>query len=429
MFGLEMLDVVIGLVFFYLLLSLLASAIQEFIAGLLKLRSKTLIKSIEEMLKTEEQAPKSQNRSIAGTLNINEGKDQGQDLYSSFINNHSHYQKVQTANTQASTSGNTDSEEGKKPSPPAKKGSLATSFFGQAKMPSYLSSKSFADILTHVLHSDQDIKSIEDSINKLPSGKTKTSLQVMLKNAKGDVDAFKGHLAGWFDETMDRVSGQYKRKIQRILIAIGLILAVVFNADTLNIAGKLAEDPEARIELLQSAISYQQSAVQTPRTSSEPKTNQGDSSTDSLASPRIVPPRTSSQSTTTLDSLVNIHKTIKDLLSEEIESSNSTLGLGWENEGKKRKKFFREYYKRTTTQNTASRALDAEVKPTTMQKLRAWFSWWGPRISGWLLTAMAISLGAPFWFDMLNKLVNVRNSGQKPPTQLEREAQKTKPQA
>jgi len=29
---------------------------------------------------------------------------------------------------------------------------------------------------------------------------------------------------------------------------------------------------------------------------------------------------------------------------------------------------------------------------------------------GWLLTALAISLGAPFWFDLLNKFIVVRST-------------------
>jgi hypothetical protein len=33
---------------------------------------------------------------------------------------------------------------------------------------------------------------------------------------------------------------------------------------------------------------------------------------------------------------------------------------------------------------------------------------------GWLITAFAVSLGAPFWFDLLNKFVNVRASGKAP---------------
>ena len=34
---------------------------------------------------------------------------------------------------------------------------------------------------------------------------------------------------------------------------------------------------------------------------------------------------------------------------------------------------------------------------------------------GWLLTAVALALGAPFWFDTLCRLVNIRNLGIKPP--------------
>lgn len=34
-----------------------------------------------------------------------------------------------------------------------------------------------------------------------------------------------------------------------------------------------------------------------------------------------------------------------------------------------------------------------------------------PRIPGWLLTIAALSLGAPFWFDLLSRLVRLRGSG------------------
>jgi hypothetical protein len=39
---------------------------------------------------------------------------------------------------------------------------------------------------------------------------------------------------------------------------------------------------------------------------------------------------------------------------------------------------------------------------------------WAERLFGWLLTAIAVSLGAPFWFDILNKFMNVRNAGRSP---------------
>lgn len=34
--------------------------------------------------------------------------------------------------------------------------------------------------------------------------------------------------------------------------------------------------------------------------------------------------------------------------------------------------------------------------------------------AGWVLSGVAIAMGAPFWFDILNKIVNVRNSGKSP---------------
>jgi hypothetical protein len=39
---------------------------------------------------------------------------------------------------------------------------------------------------------------------------------------------------------------------------------------------------------------------------------------------------------------------------------------------------------------------------------------WGGKIVGWLITAVALTLGAPFWFDMLNKFINIRLAGKKP---------------
>jgi hypothetical protein len=43
---------------------------------------------------------------------------------------------------------------------------------------------------------------------------------------------------------------------------------------------------------------------------------------------------------------------------------------------------------------------------------RAAGSWWC--LIGWSLTALAMMVGAPFWFDLLNRLVNIRNVGIKP---------------
>jgi len=39
---------------------------------------------------------------------------------------------------------------------------------------------------------------------------------------------------------------------------------------------------------------------------------------------------------------------------------------------------------------------------------------WLERLVGWVLTICAVSLGAPFWFDTLNRIVNIRAAGKNP---------------
>ena len=41
---------------------------------------------------------------------------------------------------------------------------------------------------------------------------------------------------------------------------------------------------------------------------------------------------------------------------------------------------------------------------------------WYVAASGWLLTAIAVSLGAPFWFDLLGKVAQLRTTGARPGT-------------
>ena len=52
--------------------------------------------------------------------------------------------------------------------------------------------------------------------------------------------------------------------------------------------------------------------------------------------------------------------------------------------------------------------------------LPGWFDFWAywDRFSfhffGWLITAIAATLGAPFWFDILNKIMSIRSAGKAP---------------
>lgn len=72
-----------------------------------------------------------------------------------------------------------------------------------------------------------------------------------------------------------------------------------------------------------------------------------------------------------------IQKQLYEVVSQNLEALKSPLGIGWDN-----------------------------VVVSEMS-VADWFL----KGFGWLVTAMAISLGAPFWFDILKKMVNIRSSG------------------
>ena len=44
----------------------------------------------------------------------------------------------------------------------------------------------------------------------------------------------------------------------------------------------------------------------------------------------------------------------------------------------------------------------------------AWARTVRDHVLGWLLTALEASLGAPFWFDVLKKIITVRSAGRAP---------------
>ena len=67
-------------------------------------------------------------------------------------------------------------------------------------------------------------------------------------------------------------------------------------------------------------------------------------------------------------------------------------------------------------------AIEAQTREPTNPRCQGWqhlvnANWWGNTLLiplGWLITALACTLGAPFWFDALGKLVKLRASGGRP---------------
>ena len=273
MFGSQVLETATGLIFVFLSVSLITTALQELIASLTKLRALTLRSGLKSMLV--------------------DGK-QGLTLYEKII-----------------------SHPAVAPAGP---------------LPSYVSAQQFSNALLDTLGGaallPSAISSVRIAAQNMPDSPLKPVLISMFREGETDMSKFEARLQQWFDQSMDRVSGTYKRLSQLLSLAIGAVLAFLFQINTIGILGLLWSEAPLR------------------------------KATDSAVSAYLASPATGGQSL------------------QSVSDAMSFFGLRpvWE----------------------AHPAIDA--------------TW----LIGCALTAVAVSFGAPFWFDLLQRFVNVRGTGPTP---------------
>jgi len=290
MFGSDVLEVAMGIMFVYFVLALICSAISEWISSLVSLRARTLEASLQNLLN---------------------GKSSGDPDFAKIVYAHPLIRALHTS--------------GK---------------------PSYIPSQTFVtallDTLTVVADVDRSSsppthRNFRDAIAKLPQGNLQHALLVHFDEAEKDLAKARINIEQWYDHVMDRTSGWYKRRAQIIIVVLAFLSSVALNADTLAIAGSLH-----RGAVLRSAVT-------------------------AVAAREVGNVATASGNTTSLSQVRQIQDDINGL----------DLPMGW----------------------SSSRAF-----PTTVWE-------WLSKVTGILLTTAAVSLGAPFWFDMLNKITNLRLSG------------------
>ncbi|MDQ3801671.1 MAG: hypothetical protein M3384_19785 [Acidobacteriota bacterium] len=338
MFGSEILDVVIGMIFIFLLLSLVCTAINEMIEAVLNKRAKFLEAGIKELLN---------DRSGTGLV--------------AAIYNH-----------------------------PLIAGLFRGSYGTDATLPSYIPARNFALALmdtvlpgvnnpqsgtdsatarTNVAGSAADATGATNSLqtlreainnNRLIDPETQKALTTLIDAAGNDAAKARENIENWFNSSMDRVSGWYKRRAQVIILILGLLTAIGINADSITISNSLSHDNALRESLVTAADEYAKmnaSPAASPKPSPSPDSNS-----------RIVACQ-------------------KDATSPECKFETSLgqikglgLPIGWDRN------------------NTKLVPASGDI------------GGWMLKIFGWLITAFAISLGAPFWFDLLNKFMVVRST-------------------
>ena len=304
MFGSTILDVAIGLALIYLLLSLINTVLTEFIAGLLNLRATNLENGIRSLL----------------------NDPNGTGLTRVFYDH-----------------------------------PLIKGLSKDDSKPSYIPARNFALALLDMIApakpaaEPQTVNQIRASISAMSPAYDglKHKMLLMIDDAQANVSAARENVEKMFDETMERVTGWYKRDAQKIVLVLAIGIAVAANADTLSITSTLYRDPALRAGLV--AAAEQAVKQQESKGAKNEEELKGKAAQEMIAT-------------------IN-----KDL--EKI-----SFPLGWE---------------RLPANNS-----ELSHKKTFFTWLYTFF--------GWALTALAISLGAPFWFDILNKFINIRSAGAKP---------------
>ena len=276
-----------------------------------------------------------------------------------------------------------------------------------------IDNKSLDEIKAHM-------QGLADTVAKLPkkiSADTLRHFQNIFNDAQYDLDRFKQILENWFNETMDRATGWYKRQTQVILLITGFIIAILANVDSIKLYKILARDKKVREQMVNMAIQSQDKysgAVDVLKQRAKDSTVTLRSDSSVVVTKTVV--------VTTGDSLLD--QTYK-VLQQDIASAESILGIGWCSSDsckayeriadssrrlKEELAIFRETSKDKAAISERQARIDqlSNIAENGRRKFRN--KWDGLSVLGWLITALAISLGASFWFDMLNKVMKLRGA-------------------
>lgn len=407
MFGSDILDVAIGLIFVYLLLSLICSAVHEIIEAWLKRRATDLERGVRELLQDPD----------------------GTGLAGRFYTHPLIFGLFRGGYNPGNIKGGTPARPaaGETPAVPAKPGTYHTN--KDSELPSYIPARTFALALMDIFlpaattgggertPSGADAATATPppavagtpnagQLSKLvtagaPAGpvthtpgpsEVERAIQALVDAAGNDASKARENIENWYDSAMDRVSGWYKRRAQRTIFFVGLGVAVLMNVDTIGIARSLATDKQLRDGVARQAEAYAREYEQRvagenrggSASAAGPGVGAGTATGKGPTAPADAPPPGAGAAASDpagADERRNraeeLKRSKKDL--DETTAKLASLGLpiGWHADPYK----------------DVHAALQVVFRPL-----------------GWLLTAVAVSLGAAFWFDLLNKVMVIRST-------------------
>ncbi len=268
--------------------------------------------------------------------------------------------------------------------------------------PSYIPAKNFAlALMDQFRDPDQpqlldmnEIRAVLTGPDKqgLVTGELRKILLGLFERAEGDLTLFQKQIEKFYNDAMERAAGIYTRSTRKAMLVISLVLAIAVNADTINIAKQLWSNPTSLAQTADKVTA----AVQNISRQSDSKSPadlkfNGDQVTVIQVDTTVrVPTGDSTQKDT-----ITVKKLAQQIKGTVVYLQNTGIPIGWSAHN------IPEY-------NPGDK--DGNGKTTEWDLVFGWIF----KLFGFALTAAALSLGAPFWFDLLNKIVNLRAAGKKP---------------
>lgn len=328
------------------------------------------------------------------------------------------------------------------------------------RLPDYISSGMFAEAFVDIIseqntETDTDIsvekdendkpvkrmmKRFEDGVKNMPDGQFRNLLQSFIDKSGNDYNQLKSHLENWYNDYMDRVSGWYKLNQRRKLLFAGFLVTLTLNVDSLHLIKVLSLDDNLKNRIVmqaeKTADSYEKmdSSSQanmpefnrelmatiepvSPITEASPKAK-------SLSIQRSVNPYSHLQKLMRYtDSLATCNFMKKDSVSrttvQQLDKgmellSQLNIPIGWSCNSAPLSWFSPcKDSSHTVAFNHASQTPGIiRYMENRNNTPRGWN--WVLYLIGIGISGISLSFGAPFWFDILVKLVNIRRAGKVP---------------
>lgn len=424
MFGSTTLEIAIGLAFVYLLFSLVCTTLTECIGRLLRLRASTLKSAIANMIVGENDAGVTEARPPKTTNALQkEYVDKG--LYQ-----HGLIQSLAKSSGYDRLIGGKRLDKGRPSYIPAH-------IFAIALLDSIVNkpatTATSAATVTTATAATPYFERLNAAIETLPTGlPVRAVLQSFVELAHSKTTSGESNLATvqkqveeWFNDVMERTSGWYTRKTAGIVFWLAVVITLAFNIDTLALANALARDATLRTTVVNAADKF---LVANPPSQSD---------TQPSAQPsNLITSTVTSTTTSNIAASPAITLTLSEL---EKEIDGLGLPLGWVRMQSSAitptlaTRFLPDlatFFVTDIITETKAVTVTAKAKAQYEQAKANRQTWpegggdWGKKLAGFFLTIVALSLGAPFWFDLLNNLVNLRSTG-KPPKESNPPAQVT----